>query len=314
MSPVTSARPRARLASLLSIIALVGAWLAAGPAAGAAADPRLPPLYSRVLSPTAGGAVPVGTPLIIAGSASQGEAPDIQSVDVSVDGGVSWLPAEGTETWSMVYTPTEEGQLEIVSRASDSLSTQLNLDPPVAVTVGTGGTLAPVHCPCTLQLPDLANRPRLPDPDQFPVNVGLRFRLDRDAILTGMRILRNPYTEVINTLVQSSDGTALASASPAPSPAAGPTVLTLIHPLPVVAGETYVISFQTFEGHYDSTEDYFDGVVLQPPFVTVFDELGGAGVYRYNDPADPHFVLDQVWHNSNYWISPIVTIPEPTGS
>jgi hypothetical protein len=43
---------------------------------------------------------------------------------------------------------------------------------------------------------------------------------------------------------------------------------------------------------------------VQPPFTTVFDENGGAGVYQYGDaPAFP----TQTWNRSNYWVTPIFT-------
>ena len=74
--------------------------------------------------------------------------------------------------------------------------------------------------------------------------------------------------------------------------------------MPVEAGLPYVASYFTAAGHYDSAELYFGGALVQPPFTTIFDEDGGAGVYQYGDStAFPTLS----WNRSNYWITPVFT-------
>jgi hypothetical protein len=48
----------------------------------------------------------------------------------------------------------------------------------------------------------------------------------------------------------------------------------------------------------------FGGALLEPPFRTVFDEAGGAGVFQYGDgPMFPNNTRNR----SNYWVAPIFT-------
>jgi hypothetical protein len=57
----------------------------------------------------------------------------VQSVQVSVDGGVTWNVATGTTAWSYNWTPTLSGSATIKSRAIDNSGNQQ--DPPAQVTV-----------------------------------------------------------------------------------------------------------------------------------------------------------------------------------
>ncbi len=104
-------------------------------AATASTDRKAP--LSRITTPTPGASLtnPVVT---ITGSASDAESV-VASVEVSVDGGKSWHPAEGTDHWRYEWhPPAGSGSATVLSRATDD---SLNVETPQkGVTVTYGGS------------------------------------------------------------------------------------------------------------------------------------------------------------------------------
>jgi hypothetical protein len=86
--------------------------------------------------------VTAGSPVTITGTATD-TGGRVAAVEVSHDGGSTWHPAEGRETWSYSWTPSTSGAPELRSRAVDD-SGLLEGDQPDA---GAGATpsLLPVH-------------------------------------------------------------------------------------------------------------------------------------------------------------------------
>ncbi|XVS67764.1 DUF4082 domain-containing protein [Actinosynnema sp. CA-299493] len=246
-------------------------------------------------SPTNGSTVDVGVPLLIAGSAANGESGDVTGVDITFDGGGTWIPT-GTgatgELWMHEYPSAEEGMVTYSLRASGSQGPGL-VTGPFHFFVGGSATPPEPNClACALNLPRLPGRPVVQDIDDAPVELGLRVRVDRSGHLTGAAITRGAYTGPRTLHVWSADGTLLAEQV---FPSNAPYYLTLQSPVPVVAGEEYVVSYYTPEGGYASTEDYFSASMVIAPYTM----SKGAGVYSYGGgfPAD-------TWNGSNYWIMP----------
>jgi len=83
---------------------------------------------SVIASPTDGGQALIGKPVTIQGVAWSGDAGPITSVDVSVDGGRSWKPAQlgrdksqfGWRQWALAWTPDREAYYTIMARARDT--------------------------------------------------------------------------------------------------------------------------------------------------------------------------------------------------
>ena len=91
------------------------------------------PPTSTVHLPADGATLPLQT-LIISGTAQDAHG-QVAGVEVSVDNGLSWHPANGCETWSYEWLPTQPGTVTILSRAVDDSS---NLEHPrqgVTVTI-----------------------------------------------------------------------------------------------------------------------------------------------------------------------------------
>jgi hypothetical protein len=101
-------------------------------AASASTDTTRP--SSTIASPANGANIPVGVPRTISGTAAD-TGGVVGGVEVSVDGGATWHPAQGRGSWTYSWTPAAPGSVSIRSRATDdSLNTELS-GPAVTVTV-----------------------------------------------------------------------------------------------------------------------------------------------------------------------------------
>lgn len=257
-----------------------------------------------IVTPTAGAGLDtagldVGVPLLITGHAFNGESGGIVSVEITFDAGSNWEQVDGLETWAYLATPVQTGALTFQVRSSTA-SMVGNPSPPRTVHVGSAGSPPSLQCSCFFSLPSLPDRPVINDPDQEAVELGMRIRLDRNGYLTDLSIRRGTYTGVLLARVWSGGGTLLAEKASATSSSLFQRVI-FDSPVPVQAGEDYVVSYYTPAGGYAATENYFTGTVVSAPFAAVHGGPAGAGVYHYGVgggfPAD-------TWHDSNYWVHP----------
>jgi len=92
------------------------------------------PPVSAITAPLAGEFVG-GTEYTVTGTADDGAGSGVQGVEVSTDGGVTWNPASGTDTWSYTWTLPADGAYNIISRASDLTSNTESPGSGVTVTV-----------------------------------------------------------------------------------------------------------------------------------------------------------------------------------
>ena len=109
----------------------------------------------------------------------------VGAVEVSVDGGASWHPATGRETWSYTFTPAGLGAISIRARAADDSA---NLEAPgAAVTV----TDVPPACPCSLWS-NLSVPTKPAENDPQPIEVGVKFQPESDGFITALRFYKGP--------------------------------------------------------------------------------------------------------------------------
>ena len=98
--------------------------------AEASDDRELP--VSRIDEPRTGSSLPPG-PVQISGAPHDRGGGCVAAVEVSVDGGATWHPAEGREAWRYQWMPEGSGTRTILCRAVDDSG---NLEAPtVGVTV-----------------------------------------------------------------------------------------------------------------------------------------------------------------------------------
>ena len=110
---------------------------------------------SSIASPAQSASLPSGTPVTIAGTASDTGGGTVTKVEVSTNGGTTWSNATGTTSWTFAWTPVTQGSTVIRSRATDSSGNieapsggvTVTVTPPVpdttrpaaAITAPTGG-------------------------------------------------------------------------------------------------------------------------------------------------------------------------------
>ena len=105
------------------------------------------PPFSTISSPTSGSQVRVGTTVNITGTASDTGGGVVGGVEISLDGGNTWHPAAGRESWTYGWTPTVPGNYTLRTRATDDSG---NLEIPSAGTTVAASTSAQTLTSLTL--------------------------------------------------------------------------------------------------------------------------------------------------------------------
>jgi hypothetical protein len=85
-------------------------------AASASTDHQAP--TSLITSPSAATALPLA-PMLITGSARDSGGGCVAAVEVSLDDGATWHPAQGREQWTYQWTPAQAGTYTLACRAVD---------------------------------------------------------------------------------------------------------------------------------------------------------------------------------------------------
>ena len=268
--------------------------LQAGLVAAAASIDATPPT-STIASPAVGANIPAGNAVTISGTASDAGGGVVGGVEVSVDGGTTWHPANGRGTWTYNWTPSATGAVTLKSRAVDDTG---NLEVPGA---GVAVTVAAQTCPCTIWSA-LAVPTNASDADTGAVNLGVKFKSDMNGFITGIRFYKgtaNTGTH-IGTL-WSSAGAQLATATFTAESASGWQQVNFASPVAVTANTVYVASYFAPNGRYAGDNAYFTTKgVDNPPLHALQDGAsGGNGVYRYGSGT---VFPDSTFQSSNYWV------------
>ena len=102
---------------------------------------------SQTSSPTSGSTVRVGTNVVVTGTAQDTGGGVVAGVEISVDGGTTWHPAAGRESWTYSWNPPVSGNYTIRTRATDDSG---NLETPSAGIVVIASTSAQTLTSMTL--------------------------------------------------------------------------------------------------------------------------------------------------------------------
>lgn len=138
------------------------------------------------------------------------------------------------------------------------------------------------------------------DPDNTPIEVGMRFAASRSGTVSAVRVLRaHGYTAPVPVRIWSMDGEQLASATSTAGAGGAWHQVTLPDPVPIGPGE-YVVSYHTTR--YRVSEDFFTAPLRAGPLSTA----ASAGVYAYGPGGFPV----SHWRASNYWVD-LVFQPDP---
>jgi hypothetical protein len=268
---------------------------------------------STITSPVPG-LIMLGIPVTITGTATDTGGGVVGGVEVSIDGGVSWHPANGRENWSYLWNPRSSATITIKSRAVDDSG---NLETPSAgVTVTVGGGETSCTSDCTIW-PSAAVPGEADYGPDSAIEVGVKFRADVDGSITGIRFYKagtNTGTHIGN--LWSASGQLLATATFVNETGSGWQQVNFSTPVAITANTVYIASYHTNVGHFAFDQYYFasDGVD-SPPLHALQDGVSGPnGVYAYGASQFP----TQVYHTTNYWVDvvfdPVASNTAPVAS
>ena len=282
--------------NLLADMGVQPATLQSGLTAATASTDKTPPT-STITSPAAGTTVQSGTPVTIAGTATDTGGGVVGGVEVSVDGGTTWHPATGRSNWSYTWTPGgTSGSVTIKSRAVDDSG---NLETPAA---GIAVTMQGQNNPSGTSIFSASATPQHPaDPDTSATEVGVKFRSDVAGTITSIRFYKgstNTGTHVGS--LWTAGGTLLASATFTNETASGWQQVTFASPVAITANTVYVASYHTNVGHYAEDDNYFTSGVDSGSLHALADGASGPnGVYAYGSTST---FPNNGYQASNYWV------------
>jgi N,N-dimethylformamidase beta subunit-like protein/uncharacterized protein DUF4082/Big-like domain-containing protein len=275
--------------------------LQSGLVAATASTDATPPT-AAVTSPADGSTVQVGTSVAITGTASDAGGGVVGGVEVSVDGGTTWHPANGRENWSYSWIPQSAGTASIRARAIDDSGNIGNASPARTITVQSGGP-GP-GCPCSIwndaTVPSLQS-----DSDTAAVEVGVKFQSSVDGYITALRFYKgaaNTGSHVGHLWTRT--GSLLATVTFQNESSSGWQQQQLSTPVPVTAGTTYVASYHTDVGRYSADTGYFAGrSITNGPLRALADgDDGPNGVYQYGASGFP----TDTFGSTNYWVDVVL--------
>ncbi|HEY0636409.1 MAG TPA: DUF4082 domain-containing protein [Pseudonocardiaceae bacterium] len=241
--------------------------------------------------PDEGATVPGATAVAVSGTAT-GAAP-ISIVELSVDGGATWVLAGTGPTWSHTWVPDRPGPAQLRARATDALG---NVGP----VAGRAVTVGPQTCPCTVFGPAVPAPAHADSGDGTDVELGLRFSSAVNATVIGVRFHADAAGAGPHTVsLWSGSGRRLATGSGTGGATAGWRTVTFDAPVGIRAGAEYVASYHAPNGHYAAEPARFarHGAGVGP----LTAPAGVNGVFRFGAG------FPTLSHNStNYWVDPVV--------
>jgi Domain of unknown function (DUF4082) len=236
--------------------------------------------------------VAVGSPVVVTGAAADSGG-QVAGVEVSVDGGATWVPARGTSAWAHVFVPNWAGPLDLRSRSVDD---SLNLETPgpsrrIEVVAREG----PVTLWPTSAVPALSA-----SNDRSPVEVGTKFQCTLEGLVGAVRFYKGAANLGPHTGRLWADGELLGTCVFTRETPAGWQQAAFEHPIAVLPGVLYVVSVHCPHGRYAADPAYFaSGHSFYPLRAMAHGQAGPNGVLAYGDGgAYPSGSVGAV----NFWV------------
>jgi uncharacterized protein DUF4082/Big-like domain-containing protein len=202
----------------------------------------VPPVTS-ITSPAANASLTQNTAVQITGTAVDA-AGQVCGVEVSVDGGTTWRPAQptggtqGFSTWAFTWTPTTTGSATIMARGVDD---SLNQESPVSTseTVVAGGAAPSLW-------------PNNPTPSNVTVNdpnaveLGVKVQSSQAGGILGIRFYKGPQNTGTHVgSLWDSGGNLLGHVTFSGETASGWQQMNFATPINISANTTYIASYHT---------------------------------------------------------------------
>ncbi|WP_207211750.1 DUF4082 domain-containing protein [Promicromonospora panici] len=220
----------------------------------------------------------------------------VAAVEVSLDDGKTWHPAEGRTSWRYTGQVFGSGAAGIRARAVDD-----------SANIGTAASVGvQVTCPCTVFGDTPPTSP--PSGDSSAVELGMRFVAAADGYVSGVRFHKTAAnTGVHRGTLWSASGEPLASVEFTGESATGWQKASFVRPVPVVAGQAYVVSYTAPSGGYTATPWAFQSQGRAAGPLTVEGGFGAAPAGLYGAPGT---VPTQSWDNAAYYVDPVFTFTD----
>lgn len=294
-NPAPSVAMQQATVNLFADMGVQPTTLKAGLVSATASTDTAPPA-SSITWPTSGSVLTSGGTVMISGTASDTGGGVIGGVEVSIDGGATWHPASGRESWNYSWTPTTLGSFNLEARATDDSG---NLEIPSAA--NSVVTINPPDCPCSDWSASTVPS-QVDSKDATAGEYGVRFRADFDGYITGIRFYKattNTGTHVGN--LWSNSGSLLATGAFSSETASGWQQVTFSEPVAITANTTYVASYFTPTGHYSDTAGYFTNSGSDaPPLHLLKNGVDGLnGVFSYSSGSTFPTLS---FNSTNYWV------------
>ena len=205
----TDVRMRQATVNLLADMGAQPATLQSGLVPASASTDTAAPT-SAITSPVNGASVQQGSAVTITGTATDAGGGVIGGVEVSVDGGTTWRPANGRAAWTYNWQPSTCGSVTIKNRAADDSA---NLEAPgagITVTVtGTGCDTTPPTVTATSPANGATNVS-----GGAAVTATFNEAMDSTTINTTTFELRNPANNLISAAVTYNATTRIVTLTP----------------------------------------------------------------------------------------------------
>jgi methionine-rich copper-binding protein CopC len=237
----------------------------------------------------------VGTAYTFSGTVNSA-AGQVAGVEVSVDGGSTWHPANwqasGT-TWNYTFTPRSSGARTLEVRATDDSA---NLSQPVTRSV----TVNPRTCPCGIwNETTVPTNPSIND--SSALELGVKFQASASGYIQAVKFYKGTGNTGTHTgSLWSASGQLIATGTFTGETATGWQSMTFPSGVAITANTTYITSYHTDTGHYAGDTNYFtnssDG--LEPLTALQGTSTSPNGVYKLGASGFP----TSSYQNTNYWV------------
>ncbi|MFC7618130.1 DUF4082 domain-containing protein [Actinokineospora soli] len=233
------------------------------------------------------------------------EAVNPANLQFTVKQGASTVPGTvrmGTDNKSATFVSTDplpgSATLTASVHASDPMGNPMPSPHTWSFTTAAAGA-----CPCTLFRPTDVPAGAAVD---SPVELGMRIVPSANGFISGVRFYKaegDPGTHTGS--LWSSAGVRLATGTFANETSSGWQTLTFTTPIPVIAGQSYVVSYWTSAGRYSYTGSYFTTDKVNGPLTAPAHgaqpngvwQYGGGGVYPTGPGNGTNYWVDAVFEN-----------------
>lgn len=264
-------------------------------AATASTDTAAP--TAVISAPAEGATIAHGSSVTVSGTASD-TGGIVAGVEVSTDGGGTWHPAQGKQSWTYTYIQKGLATASIKVRAVDD-----------SANIGEAATRnLQLNGPYTVFGQQV---PAVPDSqDGGAYELGMKITPSVDGFITGVRFYKS--TGNMGTHAGSlwnSAGQRLATATFTSETASGWQKVLFSQPVAVSAGQKYTVSYTAPKGHYAIKDYQWASFGFTEPPLTVAGGFGSepAGVY-----GGPDAFPQTSFGNGNYFVDAVFDTVDST--